>query len=437
MATTPSASPGGSNYEQIGQILNSPEPSQAETGGGETAETAETPVEATPPEPEAPASEPEAAEQPEVTEPEKEADPYETDDGEVPAETLNTLLKSDRGRQIYASHKTLREYQKPLEQGGIGHVPTVEQLRNYYSTYRDRVMMDNDLTSANPQQAERLLSYLFNPERGPGAQTVASQLASTLAKLNPETYATAAQPFITNYAGALHDRYKEARDSGDEKLRNALWFAANVAHYDMTGEWLKEGAPAQNGQQPDPLAEERQRLAQERSEIERMRSETYQRQDQGWRQQTSAKIGAAVMGEIDKALGPLKATSAPMIYQALKQTFHDKVLAGAQRDSHAWDLYQVKVQQARSDPSVDLPAEYLRLITPVIKEERKKFLEEAGVTVKQQSDARHAELRQIDGNKTLSNGSGSPGAPLGAPVKRNPGESSADFNLRQLRAITT
>jgi len=432
MATTPTPAPsGGSNFDQVGAALAS-EPSQAEeTPSSESTET-EQPAEAAP--------ETETAEQPpaERTEPEQETNPYEQDDeADVPPQTLNTLLQSDRGRQIYQSHKTLREFQKPIEQGGIGHVPSVEQIRDYYGSYRDRVIMDHDLASQNPQQAERMLSFVFDPQRGPGSQFVASQLAPTLAKLNPETYAAAAQPFITNYAGALYQRYQEARDSGDEKLRSALWYAANVANYDMTGEWLKDAPPAVNGNgQPDPLAERKAQLDQQAAEIEQARQQQYQQQEQQWRSQVTAKIGTAVMSEIDKALAPLKTSASPRIYEALRREFHDKVVAQAGTDRHAWDLYNVKVQQARRDPSIDLSAEYVRLITPVIKADRKKFLEEAGVSVMGQNDARHAELRQVDQHKGISNGAGAPGSPKSPPITRDYGESQASFNLRQLKALS-
>ncbi len=431
MATTPTPAPsGGSNFDQVGAALAS-EPSQAEETPSSESTESEQPTESES------VPEPETTEQPVEKKPEPETNPYEQDDEtDVPPQTLNTLLQSDRGRQIYQSHKTLREFQKPLEQGGIGHVPSVEQIRDYYGSYRDRVIMDHDLQSQNPQQAERMLSFVFDPQRGPGSQFVASQLAPTLAKLNPETYAAAAQPFITNYAGALYQRYQEARDSGDEKLRSALWYAANVANYDMTGEWLTDKPPAMNGNgQPDPLAERKAQLDQQAAELNQREQQEAQRQENNWRQAVTAKIGTAVYSEIDKALAPLKKSAAPRIYEALRREFHDKIIGQAQTDRHAWDLYNVKVQQARRDPSIDLAAEYTRLITPVIRNDRKKFLEEAGVTVMEQNDARHAELRQVDQHKGISNGAGTPGAPKGPAVQRNYGESQADFNLKQLKAL--
>ena len=43
-----------------------------------------------------------------------------------------------------------------------------------------------------------------------GAQVVASQIGGALAKSNPEAYAAAAQPFITNYGNELWNRHPAA-----------------------------------------------------------------------------------------------------------------------------------------------------------------------------------------------------------------------------------
>ncbi len=444
---TPPAATGGSNFDQIGAALAGPEPSQA--GSDATTGTTDEPVVDTPPveADSTPAEETQPVEDAaaETTEqPETEVNPYEVDEGEdVTPQTLNTLLQTDRGRQIYQSFKAMREFAKPIDQGGIGHAPTVEQLRDYYSTYTDRVMMDHDLSSQNPQQADRLVNFLFDPKRGPGTNVVAQQIAPSLAKLSPETYAAAAQPFIQNYAGALYERYQQAKESGDDKLRGALWFAANIANYDMTGKWLNEAPPNGNGNgngqpangQADPLSARQAELDRRQAELDQQAQQVYQRQNAEWQSTVNRQIGSAVTSEIDKALAPLKASSTERNYKMYARDFHELVTKSANRDPQAYKLYMVKVDQARRDPNVNLAAEYVKLIQPVIKAERVKFLEEAGVAGKQLSDARHAELRQIDGKKGVPNGAGSAGPPATKPISRQPGEQSADFNLRQLRAL--
>src|ERR1041385_7828200 len=115
--------------------------------------------------------------------PEVEPNPYDETppDAEIPQATLDVVLKTPRGQEIYQGYKAMKELGKPVEQGGIGHVPTVDQARNYFMAYRDRVMMDGDLNSGNPQQIGRLLNHIFDPQRGEANIPIAQNLATSLA----------------------------------------------------------------------------------------------------------------------------------------------------------------------------------------------------------------------------------------------------------------
>ncbi len=431
-------------FDRVGAAMNSePEPSQSDSPADSSAATtgtvdagevqaAET-VEAQP-EVEAPPNV-----EPPKAEPEAEANPYEQPDEDEPApQDLNTLMQTDRGRQIYQSHKTLRAFSKPLEEGGIGHVPSVEQIRDYYGAYRDRILMDHDLSSADPQQAGRLIAHLFNPQRGAGAQVVASEIGPALARLNPDAYAAAATPIISNYSSALLDRFQSETDP---KMREALWYAANVASHDMTGEWLAQDAAKVQQQQPaDPLREQREQLAAERAQINAERQQQYQTHQATWQQSVQNQIGGQLYGELDKALSNLKSTLPPLLYDSVKQKFHDHVVKLVPTTNrYAWEVFQARVKDARQSGNTEsqreLANEYQKLAAPIITTLRKKYLEEAGATVLKQSDARHAELRSIDQHKAATNGGAGAGPlSMAAPVKRAPGESTSDFNLRQLRS---
>ncbi len=425
-----------------------PEPSQSDSPADSSAATTgvvdeggaqDTPVEtqAQPTETPVEVAEP-PAEPVEIKAEPVEPNPYDqVDDSEPAPQDLNTLMQTDRGRQIYQSHKTLREFSKPLEEGGIGHIPSVEQIRDYYGAYRDRVLMDHDIQSGNPEQAGRLLAHLFNPQRGAGAQVIASEIGPALARLNPDAYAAAATPIITNYSSALIDRFQSETDP---KMREALWYAANVASFDMTGEWLPQDSAQARPQQTqtDPLREQREQLNRQQAEINRAKADQHRSYQAAWQQGVTSKIATGLMGELDKALAPLK-TLPPMIYESLRQKFHDQVVKHVPANRYAWDVFQARVKDARQtgnpESQAELASEYLRLATPAITSLRKEYLQAAGATVLKQSDARHAELRSIDQHKAATNG-GAGTAPLNgsAPVKRLAGESQSDFNLRQLRS---
>jgi hypothetical protein len=436
MATS-TVSPSMSNYEQIGAALTeAPEPSQAEapatpaeTSPAETeTESTETPVE-TPAAVETSAETP--ADATAETEPEN---PYEQEpDAEVAPQTLDVLLKTPRGKEIYASHKLNREIAKE-----IGHVPTVEQAAQYYGAYRDQVLMNEDLSSGNPQQAERLISHLFHPNRGEGAHVVAAKLGEVLAKTSPEAYAAAAQPFIANYGNELWDRFEKATDPA---VKQALYQAAQLVHKDFTGKWkdVKNGQLA-NATEADPLANERAELAQERERVQQIRQQQAESDQRRWTNEFGATVAKGMFDELDKALAPLKSLykDTPKRYERSRKIFHDEVVSEVPKNRQAWDLYQVQLAKARRSGSQEdreaAAREYVKLATPVILAKRKQFLEEEGVAVKQASDARHTELRSIESHQAPSNG-GPPVKPsTGPPLERKPGESQTAWNLRQLRS---
>lgn len=369
----------------------------------------------------------------------REPNPYETDPNEdIPKPTLDAVLATPRGKEIYQGYKTLREINKE-----IGHVPTVEQAVQYYGAYRDRVVMDNHLNSGSEKGAQAFIEFALGKQRGQGAEVVAANLAGVLATNHPEAYVAASLPFLGNYATAVWDRWKAAPE-GPEK--EDLYRAAQTLHHDLTGKWksLKElGLSEQPGQveQVDPLANDRRQLEQEREQIRQARQADVEAAQSKWEGSFVTSLRDGLIAELDKALEPLKAAyeGKPKLYNALRKDFHDTVVNTAkQQNKHAWDLFQVALNDARKlgtqEAITNMTKEYLKLAAPAIMANRKQFLEEAGTIVKTNSDTRHADLRSIDSHKSLVNGGAAPTPGVGAPLTRNPGETQQDFNLRQLRA---
>ena len=466
-AITTSPSPAMSMSDMIHEALNSPEPSQA----GEAEASPDPAPTETQPETTEQAEQPATGEQAEVpadataAEPEipEDGNPYEReDDGEFKPQTLSEIIKTPEGRRMYAHDKAMRALAKPTEQGGIHHIPTVDQIKQYYGDHRELALMTHDLASGNPQQAGRLLGHLFDARRGDGVNTVAEQLIPALArsnpaalskmlpqlasleKINPEAYKEAGAPFITNYGKALWDRVEAMADppKWEGSLKQALYYAAQAVHKDLTGEYRpQDGQPQQAVQaKDDPLSERASVLAQKEAKIaefERNQRETAVRQ---WTGEFGKQVEAGLFAEFDKALAPLKKMyeATPAKYTRARKDFHQQIVNDVPRNREAWELYQVRVADAqRSGAPEKMEAaakEYVRLAVPVITAKRKAFLEEEGVAVQNQSNARHAELRSID-SKTAINGGAAPLSPgKGQPLVKLPGESAADFNLRQLRA---
>lgn len=472
MSTQPTAiaasPPAMSNYDMIGEALRDPEPSQAESTEASTDPVpAETQTETSTEQPEVT----ETGEQAEVTadataaEPEQQADdnPYEREDNEeFKPQTLSEIIKTPEGRRMYAHDKAMRALGKPVEQGGIHHIPTVEQIKQYYGDHRELALMTHDLNSGNPEQASRLLGHLFDARRGESVHTVASQLIPTLAKanpaalskmlpqlaslekINPAAYQEAGVPFVTSYGKALWNRVEAMPDppKWEGSLKQALYYAAQAVHKDLTGDYRKQdGQPVQAVQsQDDPLSQKAAELAEKEERIAAFEQRQREAAARQWTSDFGKQVETNLLAELDKALVPLKKLyeATPAKYDRARKFFHDQIVSDVPRNKEAFDLYQVRVADARRSGSPEkmeaAAKEYVRLAVPVIMAKRKAFLEEEGVAVQNQSNQRHAELRSIDSKAALNRGSAPLNPSKGEPLTKQPGESQADFNLRQLRA---
>lgn len=482
--TPPAASsPPMSNYDQIGAALNAPaEPSQAASAETPPEPASETPPE-TPPATETPEPGEQAQPQAEAAaaEPEVEDNPYEREetDEEFKPQTLQEILRTKDGKRMLAHDKAMRALAKPPNPdgtGGIGFIPTIEQAKEHYGSHRSLTMMEHDLNSGNPQQAERLLVHLFNPQRGEGANTVAAQLIPALAKSNPaalgqvvsqlaslkesnlELYQEASLPFITDYSETLWAKYETIPDPAPVKradgtfesgwngsFKQSIYNAAQAAHKALTGAYrpVDDAGKVVPGpdRQNDPLASRTAELDARQAKLDETDQRNRQLASQKWTGEFGKSVATALYSELDKALATLKKMyeATPKKYERARKDFHDLIVADVPKNQQAWDLYQVRVAEARRTGSPELMTaaakEFVRLAVPVITAKRKQFLEEEGAIVQKLHDDRQSELRSIDSQKAVNGTGGAAPTPgKGPPIQRTPGESASDFNLRQLRS---
>ncbi len=374
-------------------------------------------------------------------------DDYTAPDADVPQATLDVILKTPRGQEIYQGYKTLRDLGKPVEQGGIGHVPSVDQAKNYFLAYRDRVMMDGDLNSGNPQQIGRMLNHIFDPGRGQANIPIAQNLAGTLAN-QPELYAAALEPFLQHYQSSIMERFAEAKT---DDVKDALWLAAQILNKDLKGEYMPSpngnGNGTANGQAPQPineqLARERAEIQRERQQLDQARQQSSQYQSRAWNSAYGNEVQRTLLGEIDKALAPVKSmhSKAPILYEGLRDKFHDIVVNMVHSDTTAMELFNVATREAQragsSQSAQALAKRYMDMAVPKIRAARLDFLNKAGWVAQQRNDSTHSELANIDSNRTAGGGNGSsPNPSNGAAITRGKDEPHGDYILRMTRAAT-
>lgn len=380
-----------------------------------------------------------------------EIDPY-ADDDEVEAEPrlLNEILKSPEGQRLYQrmaqGHKFVKELAKPTTEGGIGHNPSVQDVRNYFTAHTNAVAMWGDYTSGDPKRVGNFLGHWFGRDKSgnirPSSMQALEQLEPALAQIGPEEYSQVATPILQRYKDSIVAKWQTETDP---KLKEALRLAAHVLHHDINDEWLANdeafGAPS-----AQPANGNGNRTAQERAEIQRQWDQLNAAKHAGvqesvgrWNSQLHAAEQQVLDGEIEKALKPLAAmkTATPEVYNSVKDRFVRQVEAALQSDPELWRLYQARVEQARrtGNPAVieQVVKNYLNLAVPVIQAKRKPFLKGAGGVVQQQNDASHAQLR-LTASKTAPGNSGEAVRQSVVPAsKQQDGESAEEYRTRRFK----
>lgn len=372
----------------------------------------------------------------------EEPDPYADLDepGDQPA--LEKFLTTPRGREIYQGYKFIQELTKPFAQGGIGHVPTIQDVRQYFTDHRDSLAMRNDFSSGDPRALGKFFGHWFGPDRNgqprSSAMAALQHLEPALAQFGADIYSQVAQPVMNRYEASLIEKWKSAPGN----LKSTFYHAAQALHHDLTGEWLPEdlgtgGQPAAS----DRIAAGNPDRAQIDAEWRRLndaRSATRQEIQGQWNAKLDQTESITLNGEIDKALKPLTEmrTKTPELYESLKERMAKQIKSAIESNTELWDLYQGKVNAARrsgSPATVEaVMKDYLGLVVPAIRERRNSFLKGAGVVIRQQNVDRHAQLRSVASNVAPSNTGAPPQRSVVPSSKPKPGESREDYRERRL-----
>jgi hypothetical protein len=385
--------------------------------------------------PETPAEEPAEGAEPDG----KPADP----DAEIGA-----LLATTRGKRIYSAFKKEQALARLPEEGGIGHSPTVEQVKDYYTAYTDTQAMLHDFGSRSPEAADRFLQHWFGADKDgrlrEGVDVVAGKLADALANSNPNLYKAAAVPFLQRYAGAAISRFMEQVESATEPAERERYYnAAQLLHHDLYGKYfdpktLRNGTVAAQPQNApdDALRAENERL---KAQLTQRDTETQQRTRTEYLKQVETRTDAALSADVDAALAAVKDTMKPKVYDALKDRFVRDVKALTEKNREGMRLLQIaRERAARSGDDAQvgsLVKQWRQMAVNHIYNLRKEYIEAAGQEVKKSSDQKHAQLQQ-SAQKVAPAASGAPVKQdlRSALAERKPGESFDEWMRRDMRS---
>ncbi len=381
------------------------------------------------------------------------------------AHALETvLLRTNRGRRMVQALKTQQALEAPPEDGGIGHVPTIEQIRDYHQAHVDLQTMVHEF-EANP------LSWTLNffgkdigsGQPRAGAAEVLGNLPAVLAQHAPEMLGALVNPILSRYnTRLLNDLYQravsvpegqglDARTGIDDRTRSMD--VARILEFYLTGQ--TRPAPAATGPAAaDPLAPERQRLQREQEAVQQERAGIQQTRVAQFESSAATEIDRVVMHDINsvlKARGFLDAFpegsfQLTALRDRLRDQVYDRVAGNAQRGTQPliptqFQNFRVQLDRAQraflGTGKSDFAAP-VRTYRQMVQQVLKRLAPELGAavtTAKQVSDDRHAQLALAAGRPAPAPGGGAPvpQSILPALPARQPGETQDEWTSRQIR----
>ncbi len=245
-----------------------------------------------------------------------------------------------------------------------------------------------------------------------------------------------AGPILNRYETALIGKWQQATDP---KMKAALYQAAQVAHNELTGEWLTPESftnPAANAQ--PVINPDQQRLQQGWQQLQAAQNQQRQQSIRQWdsaRMQTEDRV---LNGQVDAALKPLTEMKVkqPVLYESVKEKMLAQVKAAVTADPQVWSLYQQKVEAARrtGNPAAlqHIEQALLNLAIPIVRAKRAEILRGAGHVVRQNNTDRHAQLREVASHVAPGNTGVAPRKSVVPASPQKVGESKADYAERRM-----
>ncbi len=337
----------------------------------------------------------------------------------LPKEVEAQFLKTQRGTRMLESFKRDRELEKLPSEGGLGYIPTAEQIKESAGLASSMHDMARDFHSGNPENAKNFINQWFlrgaNGQASAGAQVVAQNFLPTLieqanggSEAAAALYREAARPAVLRYVEEAYDR---ADSMQDPELRT-IWFnVARMIEKDITGkfrpiseEQLAGTAPVQQG--PDPREAEIDRKLHVVQSFEQRQA---QQREQQFGQTIKTAIQTALMSDIREALKPILDQYPTTISNDLVEKFHDKVVAEVRQNPANLDAFKRAAEVARRDPSQaniqNAARAWATVARQVIRSKRGAYINDALKPRVEESQKRHdvlAEASQKRGTTSMA-----------------------------------
>lgn len=370
--------------------------------------------------------------------------------------------KSGAGRELWRGYKLSRELAKPLEQGGIGAVPSIEQLREMHTAKSDMETMAHDFHIGNQANAENFIRQWFAPgENGPtrGGMAVAGNFISTLMKMaddpqsSPQQRTAATQMYVAAGMPVIHQLIGELRsaipnagsDFADpEQAQSARMNFANAVR--AIERYMKMD-PSFSDQDILPLIEKGETatpavdprsadLDRKIQEINQWKTQQSQQTNQVFQEQFNGAIQTNLASDTKLALDSLSKAMPARTYAAIEREFVTDVhkqLTSNPASLRAFSRARDIAVQTRSQQDIEAAARAWRdAARPVIKSLRQQYLTENQPVIAAASANRHATAESASQRRGTSSVTHPIGTQPNTSASRQPGESQADYFARIL-----
>lgn len=341
----------------------------------------------------------------------------------LPKEVEDTFLRTNRGRQMLTAFKERRDLAKLPSEGGLGFIPSADQIKEYFKRSTDYESMLTDFDTASPQIVRGWAEHWFAPdEQGKltESQIVAAREVINVAQAHPVLYKQFAIPAVNNYVNELYDLGERSATPEDREYYTRLAVAIE-GH--ITGktpevdfEAVKQGIKPQP--KPDPLANERAQLRQREMAIEQQQQKAIQSRQQNIDRVIVEQRNNQIDSDISEALKqvPENIRNTSFFSSALKD-FKQNVQKNIQLNETGLRRYlnlQEKARRSGKSEDIKEAADFWskQLARPVIRQLRSPFIREASKIILQESEKRHTDLTQ----HSQSSGTTQAGTPVASSI---------------------
>lgn len=383
-------------------------------------------------------------------------------DGLLPKEVENAFMKTNRGRHLLSTFKSMRDLRAEPQVdpasgqniGGLGFIPTSDQIRDYHRAHSDMRAMEHEF-STNPQS---FAVNWFAPDAQGNFREGVEGVIAALPTVLDQIYASANQsgnqelaakakglfesafiPMATDYIDGL---YARARALTDPTQREYYINAARAIEFDLKGKHRGDDQLAPPKPE-DALAERERGVAEREARLNSWQARSTTEQQKQAENQIFASIDQTLNSDIEKALSSVKDALTPRAFRAAVNDYKREVQEAVRKNHIGWREFNFQLSSARTARGAEAQQApvrtYQQHARQAITNTYRNVLQELATGAVRQNATLHATAAAGAANTAPAANGGQPPSqsvmPGSPKITRMPGEDTADYAARRINAV--